>query len=56
MCRAFEEARREGDLGRLLQTVKDLMKNMNWSLEQAMKALSLTDSDKAFLYEKLGNN
>ena len=53
MCRAMEEMRKETAAETLLVSIKNLMKNMNLTAEQAMAALGVSDADKAELLKQL---
>lgn len=53
MCRAMEEMRKETAAETLLISIKNLMKNMNLTAEQAMAALGVSDADKAELLKQL---
>lgn len=53
MCRAMEEMRKETATETLLVSIKNLMKNMNLTAEQAMSALGVADADKGRLLKQL---
>jgi len=53
MCRAMEEMRKETAAETLLVSIKNLMKSQGWSVEQAMAALGVSESDKAELMKQL---
>ena len=47
------EGRREGEENTLVNSVKKLMANMNWTMEQAMDALSIPKDQRKKLEAKL---
>ena len=53
MCEAWEEERREGDLNRMIASLKSLMETMNLNLEDAMNALKLTEEERQICREKM---
>jgi len=53
MCKAMEDMRKETATETLLISVKNLMKNMNLTAEQAMTALGIPDHDKTQLLKQL---
>lgn len=53
MCRAIEEMRKETTIETLLVSVKNLMKNLNMSPEQAMDALSIPKDERKRIFEQL---
>lgn len=53
MCKAMEDMRKETATETLLISVKNLMKNMNLTAEQAMTALGISDQDKTQLLKQL---
>lgn len=53
MCRVMEDMRKETATETLLLSIRNLMKNMNLTAEQAMAALGVPDADKAELRKQL---
>ena len=53
MCKAMEDMRKETATETLLISVKNLMKNMDLTAEQAMTALGIPDHDKTQLLKQL---
>ena len=53
MCEAWEEERREGDITRMIASLESLMESTNWTLEQAMDMLKLTEEEKQICIERL---
>ena len=57
MCRAMEQMRdetaAEQNIKTLLVSVKNLMKNMNLSPEQAMNAMGISEADRQALLQLL---
>ena len=61
MCRAMEEMRREAtekaskeqNILTLLNSVKNLMKNLGITAEESMKAIGVTEEEKNILLKKL---
>ena len=51
VCKVMEELREQslarGEERALLASIKNLMKNMKWSAEQAMTALGIAENDQA---------
>ena len=53
MCRAMEEMRKEAAVEELLKTLRNLMKNVGWTAEQALTAMGVSETDKDILLKKL---
>lgn len=57
MCRAMEEMRKEAaaeqNIITLLETLRNLMKNLGWTAEQAMTAMGVSEAEKGMLIKKL---
>ena len=53
MCRAMEEMRKEAAVEELLKTLRNLMKNVGWTAEQALTAMGVSETDKGILRKKL---
>ena len=53
MCRAMEEMREEQKISTLLNSVKNLMKNLGITAEESMKAIGVTEEEKNILLKKL---
>lgn len=53
MCRAMEEMRKEAAVEELLKTLRNLMKNVGWTAEQALTAMGVSETDKGILMKKL---
>ena len=57
MCRAMEKMRdetaAEQNIKTLLVSVKNLMKNMNLSPEQAMDAMGISEDDRKMLLQRI---
>lgn len=53
MCRAMEEMRKEAAAEQLLETLRNLMKNLGWTAEQALTAMGVSESEKGMLIKKL---
>lgn len=53
MCRAMEEMRKEAAVEELLKTLRNLMKNLGWTAEQALTAMGVSETDKGILMKKL---
>ena len=57
MCEAWEEERQsgklEGDVNRMIASLKSLIKNANMTLEEAMRILELSEEEKQICREKL---
>lgn len=57
MCRAMEEMRKEAaaeqNIITLLETLRNLMKNLGWTAEQAMTAMGISEAEKGLLIKKL---
>ena len=57
MCRAMEKMRdetaAEQNIKTLLVSVKNLMKNMNLSPEQAMDAMGISENDRKMLLQRI---
>ncbi len=51
-----EEGVRAGTEQTHVEDIRNLMKNMNWTAEQAMTALGITESERASYLEKIGNS
>lgn len=52
MCKAMEERIERERIENLFQLVKNLMKNTQWSVNQAMKALDVSEEDKERLLKR----
>lgn len=57
MCKAMEDMRKEAaaeqNILTLLGTIKNLMKNLGMSAEQAMTALGVSDSERGILIKRI---
>lgn len=53
MCRAMEEMRKEAAVEELLKTLRNLMKNLGWTAEQALTAMGVSETDKGILMKRL---
>ena len=53
MCEAVEKYAENVRLGSLLESIKNLMESIKWSVEQAMNMLGISDSDKEILLKRL---
>lgn len=57
MCRAMEDMRKEAaaeqNILTLLETLRNLMKNLGWTAEQAMTAMGVSDSEKSILMKRI---
>lgn len=57
MCRAMEDMRKEAaaeqNILTLLETLRNLMKNLGLTAEQALVAMGISESDKGILIKKL---
>ena len=53
MCRAMEEMRKEAAVEELLKTLRNLMKNVGRTAEQALTAMGVSETDKGILMKKL---
>jgi predicted XRE-type DNA-binding protein len=57
MCRAMEDMRKEAaaeqNILTLLGAIKNLMKNLGMSAEQAMTALGVSDSERGILIKRI---
>ena len=53
MCRAMEEMRKEAAIEELLKTLRNLMKNLGLTAEQALTAMGVSETDKGILRKKL---
>ena len=57
MCRAMEEMRKETaeeqNILTLLNSVKNLMKNLGITAEESMKAIGVTEEEKSILLKRL---
>lgn len=57
MCRAMEDMRKEAaaeqNILTLLETLRNLMKNLGWTAEQAMTAMGVSDSEKGILIKRI---
>ena len=51
-----EEGVRAGTEQTHVEDIRNLMKNMNWTAEQAMTALGIAESERASYLEKIGNS
>lgn len=53
MCRALEEMREEQKIDTLLNSIKNLMKNLGITAEESMKAIGVTEEEKRILLKRL---
>ena len=53
MYHAMEEMRKEAAVEELLKTLRNLMKNVGWTAEQALTAMGVSETDKGILMKKL---
>ena len=53
MCKAMEDMRKEAVVEDRLKTLRNLMKNLGLTAEQALVAMGISDSDKGILIKKL---
>ena len=53
MCRAMEDMRKEAVAEDRLKTLRNLMKNLGLTAEQALVAMGISESDKGILIKKL---
>ena len=53
MCRAMEDMRKEAVAEELLKTLRNLMKNLGLTAEQALAAMGVSESDKGILIKRL---
>lgn len=53
MCRAMEEMRKEAVAEELLKTLRNLMKNLGLTAEQALAAMGVSETDKSILINRL---
>lgn len=53
MCRAMEDMRKEAVVEDRLETLRNLMKNLGLTAEQALVAMGISESDKGILIKKL---
>lgn len=53
MCRAMEEMRKEAVVEELLKTLRNLMKNLGLTAEQALTAMGVSETDKGILMKRL---
>ena len=53
MCRALEEMREEQKIDTLLNSIKNLMKNLGITAEESMKAIGVTEEEKCILLKRL---
>ncbi len=53
MCRAMEDMRKEAAAEQLLKTLRNLMKNLGWTAEQAMTAMGVSESEKSILIKRI---
>ena len=53
MCRALEEMREEQKMDTLLNSIKNLMKNLGITAEESMKAIGVTEEEKRILLKRL---
>ncbi|OUP81276.1 hypothetical protein B5F07_18135 [Lachnoclostridium sp. An169] len=53
MCKAMEDMRKEAVVEDRLKTLRNLMKNLGLTAEQALVAMGISDSDKGVLIKKL---
>ncbi len=57
MCRAMEDMRKEAaaeqNIITLLEILRNLMKNLGWTAEQAMTAMGVSDSERSILNKRI---
>lgn len=53
MCRAMEEMRKEAAAEQLLKTLRNLMKNLGLTAEQAMTAMGVSETEKGMLIKRI---
>lgn len=53
MCRAMEDMRKEAVVEELLKTLRNLMKNLGLTAEQALAAMGVSETDKGILIKRL---
>lgn len=53
MCRAMEDMRKEAVVEDRLETLRNLMKNLGLTAEQALVAMGISETDKGILIKKL---
>ena len=53
MCRAMEEMRKEAVVEDRLETLRNLMKNLGLTAEQALAAMGVSETDKSILINRL---
>lgn len=53
MCKAMEDMRKEAAAEQLLKTLRNLMKNLGWTAEQAMTAMGVSESEKGILIKRI---
>ena len=53
MCKAMEDMRKEAAVEQLLKTLRNLMKNLGWTAEQAMTAMGVSESEKGILIKRI---
>ena len=53
MCKAMEDMRKEAAAEQLLKTLRNLMKNLGWTAEQAMTAMGVSESEKDILMKRI---
>lgn len=53
MCKAMEDMRKEAVAEERLKTLRNLMKNLGLTAEQALAAMGISESDKGILIKKL---
>lgn len=53
MCKAMEDMRKEAAVEQLLKTLRNLMKNLGWTAEQAMTAMGGSESEKGILIKRI---
>ena len=57
MCRAMEDMRKEAaaeqNILTLLETLRNLMKNLGWMAEQAMTAMGVSETEKGILIKRI---
>lgn len=57
MCKAMEDMRKEAaaeqNIITLLETLRNLMKNLGLTAEQAMTAMGVSDTEKGILIKKI---
>lgn len=56
MCKAIEDMRKKERADTMFNNVKALMESMEWTAEQAMNAMKISEDDKALLLKRFKNN